>query len=57
MTPRALREKLGMTQEVFAIEVGVSISTVQKWELGTKPSPMAQEKIERFKRKHKLEAA
>ncbi len=31
---RRLRARLGMTQEAFARELGVSVSTVQKWEGG-----------------------
>ena len=42
MNVKELREKLGMTQEQLAREVGVSFKTVNRWERGkSKPSPMA----------------
>jgi len=42
MDIKGLREKLGMTQEQLAREVGVSFKTVNRWERGkSKPSPMA----------------
>jgi len=31
---KRLRTRLGITQEGFARELGVSVSTVQKWESG-----------------------
>ncbi len=33
---RQLRERLGMTQRVFAEQAGVSQATVAKWELGSR---------------------
>ena len=42
-----LRSKLGMTQEQFAAKVGVTFSTVNRWESGkSKPSPLAMRQIE-----------
>ncbi len=42
MDIKVLRERLGMTQEQLAREVGVSFKTVNRWERGkSKPSPMA----------------
>jgi putative transcriptional regulator len=39
---KELRYNLGMTQEQFAMELGVTISTIQRWENETShPSPMA----------------
>jgi putative transcriptional regulator len=39
---KELRYNLGMTQEQFAMELGVTISTIQRWENETsQPSPMA----------------
>ena len=39
---KELRFRLGMTQEQFAMELGVTISTIQRWENEiTQPSPMA----------------
>ena len=41
-----LRESLGMTQEEFAREVGVSFSTVSRWETGRgEPSPLARQRL------------
>ena len=42
-----LRSKLGMTEEQFAAKVGVTFSTVNRWESGkSKPSPLAMRQIE-----------
>ena len=42
-----LRTKLGLTQEQFAAKVGVTFSTVNRWENGRgKPSPLAMRQIE-----------
>jgi putative transcriptional regulator len=39
---KELRYRLGMTQEQFAMELGVTISTIQRWKSETsQPSPMA----------------
>jgi len=44
---RELRSKLGLTQEQFAAKVGVTFSTVNRWESGkSKPSPLALRQIE-----------
>ena len=44
---RELRSKLGLTQEQFAAKVGVTFSTVNRWENGNgKPSPLAMRQIE-----------
>ena len=44
---RRLRSKLGLTQEQFAAKVGVTFSTVKRWESGkSKPSPLAMRQIE-----------
>jgi len=51
-----LRQKLNMTQQVFATEVGVGISTLGNWEKGrTTPSFMALEILRRFARKRGFE--
>lgn len=48
---KELRESLGMTQEQFAREIGVSFSTVSRWETGRgKPSPLARRRIEELRR-------
>jgi putative transcriptional regulator len=42
-----LRHKLGMTQEQFAMKLGVTTSSVCRWERGeSQPSPLAIRIIE-----------
>jgi len=49
---RELRLALGFTQEQFAAKVGVTFSTVNRWENGKgKPSPLAMKAIIKLKRK------
>ena len=36
-TPRTFRQRLGLTQEGLAQKLGVSVSTVSKWERKEKP--------------------
>jgi DNA-binding transcriptional regulator YiaG len=44
---KALRLRLGLTQEDVARQLGLALSTVCKWEQGvTSPSRLALEKIE-----------
>ena len=44
---RELRLENGLTQEQFAALVGVTYSSMNRWENGhTKPSPLAMQKIE-----------
>lgn len=44
---RDLRRQMGLTQEKLAAVLGVSFSTLNRWENGrSKPSPLAQERIE-----------
>ena len=44
---KGLRGKFGLTQEQFAAKVGVTWSTVNRWENGRgKPSPLAMWRIE-----------
>lgn len=56
---RGLREALGLTQEEFARELGVSFTTVNRWENGHgKPSPLAQRQLqELLDRVHARKAA
>jgi transcriptional regulator with XRE-family HTH domain len=43
---RRLRAALGLTQEQFAAKIGVTFSTVNRWENGKdKPSPLATLRI------------
>jgi transcriptional regulator with XRE-family HTH domain len=44
---RQCRELRGWTQEQLARDLGVSLNTVQRWELGkNQPSPLALEKLQ-----------
>ena len=44
---RELRLLTGLTQEQFAVQLGVTYPTINRWENGrSKPSPLALEKIE-----------
>ncbi len=48
---KALRQRLGLTQEQFAHRLGVTFASVNRWENGqVKPSPMARQKIEALDR-------
>jgi putative transcriptional regulator len=45
---KEVRNKLGWSQEYLAREVGVSLSTVQRWEKsGTSPSRLALKQLQR----------
>lgn len=44
---RALRERMGLTQEKFAARLGVTFPTINRWENGhAHPSPLAMRQIE-----------
>jgi putative transcriptional regulator len=48
---KEMRTRLGWSQEELAREVGVSLSTVQRWEqLGTTPSKLARIQLEKVMR-------
>ncbi len=52
---RSLRQKLGMTQEEFAHEIAVTVSTVNRWENAhAEPSKLAWKAIQHLARKHGL---
>jgi len=43
---KTLRDKLGLTQEQFAQKVGVTFSTINNWEKGTrKPHPFLLQRL------------
>ena len=48
---RVLRATLGLTQEQFAAKVGVTYSTVNRWENDKgKPSPLALFRVEQIQK-------
>lgn len=50
-TVTELRTVLGLTQEQFAARLGVTFSTVNRWETGkSRPSPLAQRQIDSLRR-------
>ena len=52
---RALRQRLGMSQEKFAAAIGVSFSTVSRWENAhRKPSPLSWRAVWELARRHGL---
>ena len=52
---RGLRQKLGMTQEEFAHEIAVTVSTVNRWENAhAEPSKLAWKVIQDLARKRGL---
>ena len=52
---KAIRLKLGFTQEDLARKLGLALSTVSKWEQGIfSPSRLAREKIEKLAKKEEL---
>lgn len=54
MDVRALRQKLGISRDALAREVGVSYKSVYLWEKGkTKPSPLAMEKLKELEKRSK----
>ncbi|MHC4346317.1 MAG: helix-turn-helix domain-containing protein [Planctomycetota bacterium] len=47
-----MRLALGLTQEQFAAKIGVTYSTVNRWENSSaKPSPLAMLRLEELQRK------
>ncbi len=52
---RELRTAMGLTQEQFAAKVGVTFSTVNRWENGRgRPSPLALRRIEEMQAKFRV---
>jgi DNA-binding transcriptional regulator YiaG len=52
---RSLRQKLGMTQEEFAHEIAVTVSTVNRWENAhAEPSKLAWKAIQELARRRGL---
>ena len=49
---KAIRAKLGLTQEAFARKLGVAYFTVVRWENNmSKPSPLALKALQRLTKK------
>ena len=48
MDTKALRKSLGLSQDKFAKLLGVVPFSVRRWEKGGKPSPLAQEKLDKI---------
>lgn len=52
---RELREALGLTQEQFAAKIGMTTSTINRWENGRGvPSPLALKQLEALRKKAKI---
>ena len=52
---KSIRKQALLSQESFSKEIGVSFSTVNRWEKGkSKPSYSAMQKIAHFCEKHSL---
>ena len=48
---REIRKRTGLTQEKFAVRLGVTFPTINRWENGrARPSPLAMQKIEELLR-------
>ncbi len=53
---RELRQQMGLTQEKLAAQLGVSFSTLNRWENEhSQPSPLAREKLEKLRQQIGLE--
>ena len=49
---KTLRHKMGYSQEVLARQIGVSLSTVQRWEMKrVKPNNLAQRELKKLFKK------
>lgn len=49
---KSIRERLGISQEKLAAQLGVTFSSVNRWENGhRKPSPLAMRSIEKLAEK------
>lgn len=53
---RELRQQMGLTQEKLAAQLGVSFSTLNRWENEhSRPSPLARAKLEELRQRIGLE--
>lgn len=54
-TIKLTRQKLLMSQEIFAKEINVSVATINRWENGrSKPNLLAMKSIKEFCEKYNL---
>ena len=54
-TIKKMRQKIFLSQEKFAKELNVSVSTINRWETGkVKPNLTAMKKLKRFCEKNNL---
>jgi len=50
---RRMRKAMGLTQEQFAAKIGVTVSTVNRWEKGrSKPQPFIQKVLRQLAEEH-----
>jgi len=53
---RALRERLGLTQQALAVRLGIAVTAISRWENGKHtPSPMACKSLDSLAAKAKGE--
>lgn len=53
---RAIREAVELTQQEFAAKVGVTVSTISKWEQGTRtPERYTEPLLDKFVKAHGLD--
>jgi DNA-binding transcriptional regulator YiaG len=53
---KTLRNKMSWSQEKLARQIGVSLSTVQRWELrGVKPSRLAMRELNKLFKRARLD--
>lgn len=56
MDVKKIRTASGMSQQQFAGEIGVSVTTVSNWEVGKVKAihPLIRHEIEKFAKRHKI---
>ncbi len=52
---KAIRKAMGLTQEQFAAQFGVTVATVNRWENGRAlPQPLAMKNLKEWADKHEV---
>ncbi len=52
---KAIRKAMGLTQEQFAAQFGVTVATVNRWENGRAlPQPLAMKNLKKWADKHEV---